>query len=206
MATNFLLKLDGAGIKGESPVDGYSDYMQLTALSFGGTQTATFGTGGGGGGGKFSADDLEVSMLTNKATPKILEACANGSHIKTATLVCLKAGGGKAIEYLKVTLSDVVISGHKTAFTPTPGSTLEHTVDTYRLNFSEDRRRVQGAKGRRLGGRHRRGGLGPREAQSRQRLSGCFGVAAPAVARFWLGGPSTGAEPGRPRRGRQPCR
>ena len=34
MATNFLLKLDGAGIKGESPVDGYSDYMQLICVEF----------------------------------------------------------------------------------------------------------------------------------------------------------------------------
>ena len=137
MATNFLLKLDGAGIKGESPVDGYTDYMQLTALSFGGSQTGTFGTGGGGGGGKFTADDLEVSMMTNKATPKVLEACANGSHIKTGTLVALKAGGGKAVEYLKVTLSDVVISQHKIEFKPTPGSTQEHTVDTFRLNFGK---------------------------------------------------------------------
>jgi type VI secretion system secreted protein Hcp len=137
MATNFLLKLDGAGIKGESPVDGYSDYIQLISMRFGGTQTGTFGTGGGGGGGKFSADDLEVSMYTNKATPKMIEACANGSHIKTGTLVALKAGGGKAVEYLKVTLSDVVISKHVTEFQPSATTTTEHTVDTFRLNFAK---------------------------------------------------------------------
>ncbi len=137
MATNFLLKLEGAGIKGESPVDGYSDYMQLHSLSFGGTQTGTFGQGGGGTGGKFTANDVEISKKTCKATPKLLEACANGSHIKTGTLVALKAGGGKAVEYLKVTLSDVVVSSHKTEFQPDPTSKDEHPVDTFTLNFGK---------------------------------------------------------------------
>ena len=139
MATNFLLKLDGAGIKGESPVDGYSDYIQLISMRFGGTQTGTFGTGGGGGGGKFSADDLEVSMYTNKATPKMIEACANGSHIKTGTLVALKAGGGKAVEYLKVTLSDVVISKHSIGYEPPPPGSkgADLVVDNFSLDYAK---------------------------------------------------------------------
>jgi len=138
MATNFMLKIDGAGIKGESPVDGYTDYMQLTSVSFGGNHSGTFGTGGGGGGGKFTAEDFEFSMWTNKATPKILEACANGSHLKTATFVALKAGGGKAVEYLKVTLSDVIVSRAKTEYKPIPGvKTDEHTIDFVGLNYSK---------------------------------------------------------------------
>ena len=55
MATNFVLKFDGGGIKGESPIDGYSDYMQLVSLKFGGKQTGTFGTGGGGTGAGLAA-------------------------------------------------------------------------------------------------------------------------------------------------------
>jgi type VI secretion system secreted protein Hcp len=137
MATNFLLKLDGAGIKGESSVDGYTDHMELQSLKFGGTQTGTFGTTGGGGGGKFTPHDLEITMWTNKATPKMIEACANGSHIKTATLVCRKAGGKAAVDYLKVTLSDVVISHHTTEFQPDPDSKNEHTIDTFKLNYSK---------------------------------------------------------------------
>jgi type VI secretion system secreted protein Hcp len=141
MSTNFLLKVDGGGIKGESPVDGYTDYMQLTSLNFGGTQTGSFGTGiMGGGAGKFTADDFEVRMWTNKASPKFLEACANGTHLKTATLVALKAGGGKAVEYLKVTLSDVIVSRFKTEYKPPRDEKLEeheHTVDTVGLNFSK---------------------------------------------------------------------
>ena len=43
MAATFLLKIDG--IKGESPFDGYSDYMQIDTWRVGGTQTGTFGAG-----------------------------------------------------------------------------------------------------------------------------------------------------------------
>jgi type VI secretion system secreted protein Hcp len=138
MAVNFLLKLDGAGIKGESPVDGYSDHMQLDSLRFGGTQFGTFGSGEGGGGGKFTPEDLEFTMKTNKATPKVLEACAKGAHIPTATVVCLKAGGGKAVEYLKVTLSDVFVTKHITEFKSDGDPTSDPVpVDTVRLNYGK---------------------------------------------------------------------
>jgi type VI secretion system secreted protein Hcp len=138
MAMNCLIKLEGAGIKGESPVDGYQDYMQLESLSFGGTQSGTWGTGEGGTGGKFTADDLEFTAVTNKATPKVLEACATGAHLKTATLVCLKSTGSKPMEYLKVTLSDVVVSKHKTEYKPAQDARGEGvTMDTVRLNFGK---------------------------------------------------------------------
>jgi type VI secretion system secreted protein Hcp len=138
MAINCLMKFEGAGIKGESPVDGYQDHIQLETLSFGGTQSGTFGTGGGGGGGKFTPDDLEFTAKTNKATPKVMEACANGSHIKTATLICLKAGGQKPVEYLKITLSDVIVTMHKTEHKPSSDPKSDPvTIDTVRLNFGK---------------------------------------------------------------------
>jgi type VI secretion system secreted protein Hcp len=76
-------------------------------------------------------------MLTNKATPKMIEACANGTPIKTGTLVCRKAGGNAAVDYLKVTLNDVIISYHTTEFQPDPNSKNEHTIDTFKLNYSK---------------------------------------------------------------------
>jgi type VI secretion system secreted protein Hcp len=138
MAVNCVVKFEGAGIKGESPIDGYQDHIQLETLSFGGEQSGTFGTGGGGGGGKFTPHDLEFSAKTSKATPKLMEACANGSHIKTVTVVCLKAGGGSMVPYLKVTLSDVIVTLHKTEHKPTSDAKSDPvTVDTVRLNFGK---------------------------------------------------------------------
>jgi type VI secretion system secreted protein Hcp len=139
MAATFLLKIDS--IKGESQFDGYSDYMQVDKWKLGGTQTGTFGSGtSGGGGGTFTADDLDVTMKSNKGTPKMLEGCAKGQHFKTATLVALKASGeAKPVEYLKITLSDVVISKHGIGYEPPPpgSKAADLVVDTFSLNYAK---------------------------------------------------------------------
>ena len=135
MATNFLLKLEG--IEGESQVEGMSGHIEVQSLKFGGTQTGSFGTGSGGGAGKFTAHDLEVTALTGKHTPKVLEACATGKHIKTATLTCRKAGGGTAVDFLKATLSDVVVSQHVTEFVPSDDGKNELPVDLIKFNYGK---------------------------------------------------------------------
>src|SRR4051794_21678891 len=113
MAVNYLLKLDGAGIKGESPVDGFSDYIEISSYNWGATQTGTYAYGEGGGGGKVNMQDFHFEMKTNKASPKVMEACANGAPVKTATLVCRKAGGKTAVEFLKVVMTDVLVSSYQ---------------------------------------------------------------------------------------------
>ncbi len=138
MAATFLLKIDG--IKGESQFEGYSDYMSVDTWRVGGTNTGTWGAGKGGTGGTFTADDLDVTMKSNKATPKMIEACAQGKHFKTATLVALKAGGsGKPVEYLKITMTDVIISKHSMGYEmPPPGSQGgELAVDKFSLDFAK---------------------------------------------------------------------
>lgn len=134
MAVNYLLKLDGAGIKGESPVDGFTDYIEISSYSWGATQTGTFQFGGGGGGGKVSMQDFHFEMKTNKASPKVMEACANGSAIKTATLVCRKAGGKTAVEFLKVVMTDVMISSYQSGG---QSSGDDIPLDRISLNFTK---------------------------------------------------------------------
>jgi type VI secretion system secreted protein Hcp len=139
MSATFLLKIDG--ITGESQFDGFSDYMQVDKWRVGGTQTGTFGSGTSGGtGGTFSADDLDVTMQSNKGTPKMLEGCASGKHFKTATLVALKSvGDGKPMEYLKITLSDVVISKHSIGYEPPPPGSkgADLVVDNFSLDYAK---------------------------------------------------------------------
>jgi len=138
MAATFLLKIDG--IKGESQFEGYSDYMQIDTWRVGGTNTGTWGAGKGGTGGTFTANDLDVTAKSNKATPKMIEGCAQGKHFKTATLVGLKAAGsGKPVEYVKITLTDVIISKHSMGYElPPPGSSSsELAVDNFSLDYNK---------------------------------------------------------------------
>jgi type VI secretion system secreted protein Hcp len=60
-----------------------------------------------------SLRDFHFTMMINKASPKLMLACATGEHLKKAVLVCRKAGKDQQ-EFLKVTLTDCLVSSYQT--------------------------------------------------------------------------------------------
>lgn len=130
MAVDYFLKLDG--IEGESPDSKHKGEIEIESFSWGATQTGTHSAGGGGGAGKVSMQDFHFVMKVNKASPKLMLACANGEHIKSALLTARKAGKDQQ-EYLKVTMSDLLVSSYQTG-----GSNGgEVPMDQISLNFSK---------------------------------------------------------------------
>jgi type VI secretion system secreted protein Hcp len=110
-AVDYFLKVDG--IEGEAHSKGHEKEIDLESWSWGEAQTGTHASGGGGGAGKVAMQDFRFTMKVNKASPKLMLACATGEHIKSAVLVCRKAGKEQQ-EYLKITLSDVLVSSYQT--------------------------------------------------------------------------------------------
>lgn len=110
-AVDFFLKLDG--IDGESQDSKHKGEIDVESWSWGESQAGSHSGGGGGGAGKVSMQDFHFVMKVNKSSPKLLLACATGEHIKKATLVCRKAGKEQQ-EYLKITLSDLLVSSFQT--------------------------------------------------------------------------------------------
>jgi len=88
-------------------------------------------SGGGAGAGKVSMQDFYFTMLVNKASPALFLACAQGDHIKNAILTCRKAGK-KPVEFLKFTLSNVLISSFQIGGT---GGVVP--TDQISLNFAK---------------------------------------------------------------------
>ncbi len=131
-AVDYFLKIDG--IEGESQDSKHKSEIELSNWSFGATQSGTFASGGGGGAGKVSMQDFHFAMNVNKASPKLLLACANGEHIKKAVLTCRKAGKEQQ-EYLKITLSDLIVSGYQTSGSAGGGSILPQ--DQISLDFAK---------------------------------------------------------------------
>ncbi|MGV3533488.1 MAG: Hcp family type VI secretion system effector [Chthoniobacteraceae bacterium] len=131
MAVDYFLKIDG--IDGESADSKHAGDIQLESFSWGATQTGSHSFGGGGGAGKVSMQDFHFVMKNNKASPKLFLACAEGEHIKKAVLVCRKAGKEQQ-EFLKVTMSDLLVSSFQTG-----GSAHgeELPIDQVSLNFSK---------------------------------------------------------------------
>jgi len=127
--SDIFLKIDG--IDGESTDDKHKNELEVQSWSWGATNQGTFGSGGGGGGGKANFSDITITKYVDKSTPKLLKAVATGQHIKSMVLVCRKAGGDKQ-EYLKLTLSDVLISSYQSVSKPEDGPIPKEEI---KLNY-----------------------------------------------------------------------
>jgi type VI secretion system secreted protein Hcp len=112
MAVDYFLKLDG--VDGESADDKHKGEIDLESWSWGAAQHGSHGAGGGGGAGKVQVQDFQFVMKMNKASPRLMLACATGEHIPKAVLTCRKAGKQQQ-EYLKITMSDVLVSSYQTS-------------------------------------------------------------------------------------------
>jgi type VI secretion system secreted protein Hcp len=130
-AADYFLKIDG--IEGESKADKHTGEIDIESFSWGETQSGTFAVGGGGGAGKVSMQDFHFTMPVNKASPALFLACAQGDHIKNATLTCRKAGK-KQQEFLKVTFSDILVSSYQTGGS---GGADVLPTDQISLNFAK---------------------------------------------------------------------
>ena len=105
-----FLKLDG--IKGESADAKHKGEIDIESFSWGLAQTGISSTGGGGGAGKVKVHDMFFMKKTDASSPLLFLNCANGAHIKEANFVVRKAGGTQ-LEYLKIKLTDVLVSSYK---------------------------------------------------------------------------------------------
>ncbi|HEX6278708.1 MAG TPA: type VI secretion system tube protein Hcp [Pyrinomonadaceae bacterium] len=128
MAVDQFLKIDG--VPGESKDSKHKDEIDVLSWSWGASQMGTFGAMGGGGAGKVNIQDFSFSMPQSKATPKLLQMCATGEHIKKAVLTVRKAGKEQQ-EYLKYSFYDLLVSSVQS------GGHNEVTPDSISLNFAK---------------------------------------------------------------------
>jgi type VI secretion system secreted protein Hcp len=130
MAVDIFLKLDG--IKGESADAKHKEEIDVLAWSWGMSQSGTMHTGGGGGAGKVNVQDISITKPLDKASPLLAARCAQGEHIKQALLTVRKAGTQQQ-EYLKITLTDCLVSSISTG-----GSEGQETLtENVSLNFAQ---------------------------------------------------------------------
>jgi type VI secretion system secreted protein Hcp len=131
MAMDMFFTIDS--IKGESSDGTYKESIDVLAWSWGLTQSASAHQGSGGGSGKVSVHDLSFTKYIDKATSDLMSACASGKHLKDAKLVVRKAGGDAPLDYLKVTLEDVIVASVSTGGSGGEDRLTENVV----LNFGK---------------------------------------------------------------------
>lgn len=131
MAVDIHIKIDA--IPGQSEIKGFEGQIQVESFSWNMHQTTSFGSSSGGGAGKVNMGDISFVHQVDKATPKLMIACCTGAHLKDAVLTCRKAGGESAVDFLKVTLTDVIVS----SVAPSGSNAGDTPVEAVSLSFAE---------------------------------------------------------------------
>jgi type VI secretion system secreted protein Hcp len=108
--TDYFLKIDG--VEGESKDKTHGKEIDVLSWSWGEANAGSH-VGAGAGAGKVSMNDFSFTMTVNKASPKLLLACANGQHIASAILTCRRAGKEQQ-EYLVVAFTEIFVTSYQT--------------------------------------------------------------------------------------------
>lgn len=143
MAQDIFLKING--IDGESLDAAHKDEIQLLNWGWKISQDSTMHAGSGGGSGKATVEDIEFTHYIDRASPNLMKFCLTGKHIPEAKLTVRKSGGNP-LEYLKITMTDVIV----TLVAPTGSATdAIGGLEKVRLSFSKVKSEytVQNAQG-----------------------------------------------------------
>jgi type VI secretion system secreted protein Hcp len=109
MAFDGFLKIDG--VEGESTDSKHGKWIEIMSYSWGVAQPVS---GSASSGGARSAEranfsDFSIVKSIDKASPKLMLACAKGDHIKEIVLELCRNTGDKQ-KYAEYKLTDVLIS------------------------------------------------------------------------------------------------
>lgn len=129
MAVDIFLKLDG--ITGEARDKKHGGAIDVLGWSWGLTLKSNQA-----GGGPSKAPDVEHMRITkyvDRSSPALMTALLRATRIKSATLLCRKAGGQNPLEYLKITMDDVLIASVR----PTGLSSDDRFTEELSLDFAK---------------------------------------------------------------------
>jgi type VI secretion system secreted protein Hcp len=111
MAVDIFIKI--ATVDGEAKDKAHKKEIDVLAWSWGLSNSGSAHVGGGAGAGKVNVQDLSFTKWIDSSTPKLVKACCDGAHFADALLTVRKAGGSP-VEYVKLKLSEVLITSIST--------------------------------------------------------------------------------------------
>jgi type VI secretion system secreted protein Hcp len=142
MAQDIFIKING--IDGESQDSAHKNEIEVASWSWQILQQSNMHMGSGGGAGKATVEDLAFEHLVDRASPNLMKYCLIGKHIDQAVLTVRKAGGNP-LEYLKITMNDVIVTQVHPSGSNADNGIREHV----RLSFAKVKQEyvVQNAQG-----------------------------------------------------------
>jgi type VI secretion system secreted protein Hcp len=131
MALDIFLKL--GDIKGESKDSVHKEEIDIEKFQWGMSQSGSMHQGSGGGAGKVNIGNLSLCKSLDKSSPNLMMACSSGKHYPQATLTIRKAGGSSPVEYMIITLKEVMVASYDTD----AGTSDETLKESIALNFAK---------------------------------------------------------------------
>jgi type VI secretion system secreted protein Hcp len=125
-----FLKLDS--IPGESSDKAHKDEITVDSFTFGSSSSSSL-TSGAASAGKVQFDVLSFSHHVDRASAALLLAVARGTVLKSAVLTARK--GGSTHDFIKVTLSDVLVTSVKIVGDDDDGAREEVTLRFGKITF-----------------------------------------------------------------------
>jgi len=111
------IKFDG--IDGESKDTGHEKWIEILSFSWGLKWSPADSTAEP----RLVLEDVSMGATANKASPKLMLACATGQHIPEVTLSLADPNRNEGRDYYKITMSDVLISSYQTGLQETESAT-----------------------------------------------------------------------------------
>lgn len=130
MAMDQFIKI--GDLKGESRDKAHKGEIDVLAWSWGMSNSGSAHMGGGAGSGKVNVQDLSITKFLDFSSSGLQLACASGKHFPEAKLTVRKAGGD-ALEYLKITLTEVMV----TAISTGGSGGEDRLTENVTLNFAK---------------------------------------------------------------------
>jgi type VI secretion system secreted protein Hcp len=138
-AVDSFIKIDG--IVGSSTFRGEQGAAELTDVEFSASSPTTIGSAGRGvASGKRTFSPIVIQKVLDASSPGLFRAFTEGEHLKSVEIDFVKTGGGAQSgagggqsEFLKIELTDVVISSY--SFNGPSGAELP--TESVSLNFTK---------------------------------------------------------------------
>ena len=130
MAVDIFLKIPP--VKGELQDKKHKEEIDILAWSWGASNSGTAHRGPGAGGGKANIQDVSVTKYVDAASADLLLSCCKGKHFDEALLTVRKAGGDP-LEYVKITMNEVLITSISTGGT----GGEDQLTENVNLNFAK---------------------------------------------------------------------
>jgi type VI secretion system secreted protein Hcp len=101
-------------IDGESTDSQHADWIEALSYSFGVSNSSSPASAVGGGTTERSNfQDISITKFLDKASPKLMFACASGKHVEEVEIHFMKAVGDKQEKALEIKLTDVIVSSYQ---------------------------------------------------------------------------------------------